>query len=222
MQSMNTISRKTERGAVHWSTIVVIALAILLAVVGSLAIWAFVNYTSTKSDVDGKIALAVSEAEKVQAEKDEKKFAEREKEPNRKFVGPDDYGRVTFDYPKTWSVHVATDTASGGTYAAYLNPIEVPPIKNTERYALRVTIEEKETDRVLQQYESLIKKGDLNSTAFSANGVEGVRIDGNFTKDIRGALVIFKVRDKTLTIRTDADTFKPDFEKLIQTIEFNQ
>lgn len=212
-----------QRGAVHWSTIVVVILAILLAAVGSLAIWAYMNYNEQKTDVDGKIALAESEAKKVQAEEDDKKFAEREKEPNRAFVGPDDYGRLTFDYPKTWSVYEATDVSAGkGTYSAYLNPIVVPPVSNTRQVALRVSIEEKEYDTVVKSYESLVKKGDLKSSTASANGVSGTRLDGQFSKEIRGAAVIFKIRDKTLTIRTDADTFKPDFEKIIKTIEFNQ
>lgn len=219
---MKTTHRASQAGGISATTIIVVILTILLAVAGSLAIWAFVEYNNQKTDVDGKIALAVSKAEKEQAEKDEAKFAEREKEPNRQFVGPDDYGRVTFDYAKTWSVFVDKDGSSGGTYQAYLNPIVVPPIKSDERFALRVIIEEKDVDQVLRTYETKIEKGDLKSTAFSTNGLEGVRLDGAFSKDIRGSAVIFKVRDKALTIRTDAETFKPDFDKLVKTIEFNQ
>lgn len=211
-----------ERGAVHWSTVVVIVLTILLAIVGSLAIWAYVEYDEVSTDVEGQVALAVSQAEKRQAEADEKKFAERIKEPNREFVGPEDYGRVTFMYPKTWSVYVEDNGSDGGPYKAYLNPIKVPPISDEQRFALRVTIASENTDEVLQDYQDLIEDGKLSSQAFSANGLEGVRLDGNFDEDIRGSAVIFKVRDKTLTIRTDAETFKPDFEKLIKTIEFNQ
>lgn len=222
MRYMKTTQRKNQAGAINASTVIVIVLTSLLAIVGSLAIWAFFEYNTQKTDVDGKVALAVSEAKKTQAEDDERKFAEREKEPNRQFVGPDDYGRVTFDYAKTWSVYVDKDGSSGSSYEAYLNPIVVPPVKSGERFALRVLIEEKNTDEVLRQYESRIKKGDLSSTAFSSNGLEGTRLDGNFSKDIRGSMVIFKVRDKALTVQTDAETFKPDFEKLIKTIEFNQ
>lgn len=222
MKCMNT-SYSDQRGAVHWSTIVVVILSVLIAIIGSLAIWALMSYNEQKTDVDGKIALAESEAKKVQAEEDDKKFAEREKEPNRAFVGPDDYGRLTFDYPKTWSVYEASDVSGGkGAYAAYLNPIVVPPVSNTRQVALRVSIEEREYDTVVKSYEQLVKKGDLKSSAVSVNGVSGTRLDGQFSKEIRGAAVIFKIRDKTLTVRTDADTFKPDFEKLIKTIEFNQ
>jgi hypothetical protein len=67
-----------------------------------------------------------------------------------------------------------------------------------------------------------VKKGSLRSSATSANGNNGTRLDGNFTKDIRGSAVIYKIRDKTVTIQTDADTFKPDFENIIKTLNFNQ
>jgi len=67
-----------------------------------------------------------------------------------------------------------------------------------------------------------VKKGDLKASSTKADGNNGTRLDGNFTKDIRGYAVIFKIRDKTLTIRTDANTFLSDFDKLISTIKFNE
>lgn len=220
--AMNILqSRKHEQGAVSGSLIAIIGLIVLSLATGSAAIWAYLNYNEQKTNVDGKINLAVLEGKKEQADADEAKFAEREKEPNRQFVGPDDYGRLTFNYPKTWSVYVARDGASGGRYEAYLNPVTVPPVSATQQYSLRVIIEEKDYDQVVKSYESLVKKGDLRSSATSANGNNGTRFDGNFTKNIRGSAVIYKIRDKTVTLRTDADTFKPDFENIIKTIKFN-
>jgi hypothetical protein len=218
---MNTFRHNYERGGVSASLIAIIGLSILVLGAGSLAIWALINYNEQKTNVDGKIDLAVAEAKKVQGDADEVKFAEREKEPNREFVGPEDYGRLTFTYPKTWSVYVARDVAKGGDYEAYLNPVTVPPVSATQQYSLRVLIEEKDYDQVVKSYENLVKKGDLRSSATSANGNNGTRLDGSFTKDIRGSAVLYKIRDKTLTIRTDADTFKPDFENIIKTIKFN-
>jgi hypothetical protein len=213
---------KHELGNISGSMLAIIGLIVLVLATGGMAIWAYINYNEQKSNVDAKIDLAKAEARKEQGDQDEAKFAEREKEPNRQFVGPDDYGRLTFDYPKTWSVYVARDVSRGGTYEAYLNPITVPPVSSTQQYALRVTIEEKDFDQAVKIYEGLVKKGDLRTSAVSANGNNGTRLDGNFTKDIRGSAVMYKIRDKTVTIRTDADTFKPDFENLIKTINFNQ
>ena len=220
MQS--TLNHKHESGAVSGLLILIAVLSVLFLIAGSLAIWAYVNYNEQKTNVDGKIDLAVAEARKDQAEIEAEKFAEREKEPNRQFVGPDDYGRLTFDYPKTWSVYVAKDISEGGTYQAFLNPVTVPPVSDKQQFSLRVSIEQTDYDQVLKTYDARIKKGDLRSGGFSANGHNGIRFDGNFSKDIRGSAVVMKLRDKTVTVRTDADTFKPDFDKLIQTINFNQ
>lgn len=218
---MNTFSRAREHGRVSGSLIAIIALIVVCLAFGSAAIWSYLNYNEQKTNVDGKIDLAVAEGKKEQADQDEAKFAEREKEPLRDFVGPDDYGRVTFKYPKTWSAYVAKDVAKGGTYEAYLNPGVVPPVSTTQQVALRVTILESDYDRELARYDGLVKKGDLKSSAVAINGQNGTRLDGNFTKAIRGSMVLFKLRDKTLTLRTDANTFKPDFDKLIKTLEFN-
>lgn len=218
---MNT-RHNSERGLIDGWMISTIGLIVLTLATGAVAVWAYVNYNEQKTDVDGKVSIAVAEAKKEQADEDEKKFAEREKEPKREFVGPDDYGRLTFMYPKTWSAYVGADTSKGGSYSAFLNPGVVPPSTvRDQRFALRVLIEEKDYDAVLRTYEQLVKKGELRSSAVAVDGQNGTRLDGNFTKDIRGAAVVYKIRDKTLTVFTDADTFKPDFDALITTIKFN-
>jgi len=200
-----------------------IVLAILAVAFAGTTIWAYMNYTDQKTDVDGKIALAVADAKKKQADDDQKKYNEILQNPYTEFVGPDDYGRLTFNYPKTWSVYVAKDVSQskGGSYEAYLNPVVVPPVNSKSQYALHLTISDDDYASVLKKYESLVKSGKLKSSTVSANGQNGTRYDGNFTKDIRGAAVVYKIRDKTLVMQTDADTFKPKFEEVIKTIKFN-
>lgn len=213
--------RTSENGGISGSLIAIIGLVILVLGAGSLAVWAYMNYMDQKTNVDNKVSLAVAEAKKTQGDSDAAKFFEQEKAPNRLFVGPEDYGRLTFSYPKTWSVYVAADVTQGGTFTAYLNPVTVPPVTGNQQYALRVTIEQQDYDTVLQQYDGLVTGGQLSSNVTSANGKTGTRFDGSFVDGIRGAAVIYKIRDKTVTIRTDADTFKPDFDALIKTIKFN-
>jgi hypothetical protein len=188
----------------------------------ALVIWVYANYSEQKTNVEGKIETAVSTGKNEQRISDEAKFAEREKAPYREFVGPDDYGRVSFYYPKTWSVYINKDAGASGKYEAYLNPIIVPTVSSTQQFALRLSIESTDYAKIVASYDSLVKKGDLKSSAASFNGFSGTRLDGNFTKDIRGSAVIFKIRDKTLTIRTDANTFLSDFNTLLATIKFNQ
>ncbi len=185
-------------------------------------VWAWMNYVDQKENTDSKITAAVGTAVKKQQDTDAANFLEQEKQPNRQFAGPDDYGRVSFDYPKTWSIYVDNDASKGGTFMAYFNPVSVPPIANTQLYALRVEIQEKDYDQVLTTYDSFIKKGSLTSSSFKADDQTGTRLDGNFTKDLKGSAVLFKIRDKTVIIKTDAEAFKPDFEALIKTITFNK
>ncbi|MDK2899142.1 MAG: hypothetical protein PWQ10_329 [Patescibacteria group bacterium] len=216
------IKDRYEDGSAKAWMIATISLIVLVTGLLILAVWLYMNYSDQKNNVDSKVDVAIAVAKKEQADSDEVKFSEREKEPNRQFVGPDDYGRVTFSYPKTWSVYVNDNASNGGTYEAYLNPITVPPVSSTQQFAVRVTIQEEGYDKVLSTYDTLIKRGNLASSSVSANGNSGTRFDGNFTKDIRGSAVVFKVRDKTLTVRTDANTFTADFNALIATIKFNQ
>lgn len=216
-------NKQTQRGAISGQLVAIIGLGVLVLVLGSVAIWAIVNYNEAKTDVDGRVGEAVAEAKRAQAEEDEQKYLDREKEPLQPFTGPDDYGRLTFKYPKTWSAYIDKDAANGGEYAAYFNPVAVPPVANsdTQQFALRVRIEQRDYDQVVQSYDGLVKKGDLKQSSTSSQGNQGTKLEGNFSKNIRGSAVIYKSRDKTITIRSDANTFKADFDKLIQTIEFN-
>lgn len=220
-----------KSGAVERSTIMIVILAILLIVAGAFGIWAFMNYREAQTNLDGKIDLAVVEAEKNQADADEKKFAEREKEPNREFAGPADLGHLSFMYPKTWSTYVAADGSDDRDFQAFLHPVTVPPVptdkKTQQRFALRVTIYNSSMDEVFKEYEKVIKDGEVSSSPVIVNGKNGTKLEGLFPASgknadrIRGKAIFFKVNDKTLMMRTDAETFYADFDKILATIKFD-
>ncbi len=216
--------RQRESGTINASIFAIIALIILVIAFGSFGIWSYLNYVEQKKDVDGKIADAEEKAKLLQSTADEEKFAKREKEPLRQFVGPADYGRLTFDYPKTWSAYQATDVSKGGgiTYEAYLNPILVPPTYETNKIALRVKIEQKTYDQVLASYDKQIQKGELKTSIYNDGVHTGTTMIGNFTKDTISTTVFLKMRDRTLTLRTDGDVFKDDFAAILKTVKFNE
>lgn len=216
------MNRTQQRGAVNAWLILSIVFAVTTVTAAGFLVWALTNYYDQKDNVDTKVSAAVATAKKEQADEDEKKFLERDKEPNRQFIGPDDYGRLMFSYPKTWSVFVERDASTDNEFQAYLNPVSVPPVGNRAQVALRVTIESRDYDNVVQSFDPLVKEGKLSSSVVQTDDVIGTRLDGSFSEDIRGAAVIYKIRDKTVTIRTDADTFKGDFDTIIKTITFNK
>lgn len=221
---MNTLSSKKEAGFISGAAVASIVLGILCLVFGSVMIWALVNYNDQKNNVDSKLAQREQLARDDQKNKDQSVFDEKEKDPLKEFIGPNDLGRVSFKYPKTWSVYVADNGSKGTKYEAYLHPDQVPSVTDsTNKFALRVSILDQAYDSVLQQYSGLVKQGQLRSSSITTSGFNGNRLDGNFTKDVEGSAVLFKIRDKTLVLKTDSPTFRPDFDdKIVKTLTFNQ
>jgi len=208
-------------GAASGWMITAIAGITLFLLVSVAAVWLFLAYSEQKTDVEGKLKVAVAEAKKEQSEEDRKQYLEESKNPRLEFVGPADYGRVSFMYPRNWSAYVDKDGSDRGDYKAYLHPSVVPSVSSREsRFALRLEILNQDFDAVLKQYEQLLKKGDLTSSTPEFNGNASTRIDGAFTKELRGSVVLMKVRDKTIRFSTDADTFKPDFQAILDTVKF--
>ena len=147
---------KKERGSVNGWMVGTIGCLILFLIAGSLAIWAYMQYSHEKSNVDSKVAIEVAKGKSEQAESDQKKFSE---------------------------------------------------------------IINKNLDTVLNDYQSRLKKGELTSSSTEFNGISATRIDGTFEKELRGSVVLMKVRDKTIRFSTDADTFKPDFQTILGTVK---
>lgn len=216
--------RNKEKGAITGSIVAIVVLVILVLGFGGFSVWSYLQYLDQRDNVDEKVDVAVAEAVRQNSEKLEADFEAREKEPHRQFNGPSDYGSLTFEYPKTWSAYQATDISGGGgvTYEAYLNPVLVPPITNTAKFAVRITIEQKTYDKSVSSYDSLVKKGDLTSSVYSDGTHTGTKLVGNFDKNTYGTAVLLKMRDRTLTMRTDGDVFTSDFEALLKTLKFNE
>lgn len=226
------MNKKFRQGVVEGSTIVIILLALALIGAGTFGIWAFMNYGEAKSNLDTKLDKAAAEAKRTQSKEDEKKYLEEAKNPASVFQGPQDLGKVRFTYPKTWSVYVDADGSDAKDYFAYLNPLSVPPVPRTpakqQRFALRVAIYNKKMDDVLDEFSKEIKKGELKSSQVTINGKPATKLEGSFpnpaNKDdrIKGVAYYFKVNDKVLMIKTDANTFVDDLDRFVlKTIDFS-
>jgi hypothetical protein len=205
-------------------TIIIIVLFLATATFVGLFIWINSQYIEVSTDVEGQIAAAEAKARHEQEEKDLAQFAEDEKYPLRSFVGPVDYGQLSFEYPKTWSVYVAADASKGGNYEAYLNPLVVEPMSDSTVNALRVSILDKPFDTVAAEYQRELDRKDSNLSVESVTvgGVAANRYTGTIPKtELNGVIVIFAIRDKTVILRTDAMLFINDFDALLSTVQFN-
>lgn len=201
-------------------TIILIVISLIAVTFIGLFIWKYLEWDSVKTDVDGQINAAIAVAVSKNTTTLENEFVEREKYPYKSFMGPADYGSVSFEYPKTWNLYVAKDASNGGNYEAYFNPGEVLPVSATTINALRFTIQDKAFDTVAKTYESSVKSGKLAMVTRNIGGAVANVYEGDITNNIRGIVTIFKVRDKTVVIQTDSELFKDEYYKLLDTVNF--
>lgn len=208
-------------------TIAIIALSLLSLTFIGLFIWMFVEYENASTNVEGQVADAVVKAVDENTTKLEDEFTEREKYPFKTFAGPADYGELTFEYPKTWSVYVAKDARAGGDFEAYFNPVEVNEVSETTINALRLAIKDTAFDEVAAEYQDALEDEENPLKLESVTIGKGMNITANrYTGNIpgtefNGIIVIFKIRDKTAIMQTDSILFQADFDTLLSSVRFN-
>ena len=225
MQPAPVVQVDKSGGAVGLiKTIAIIVLSLMTVTFIGLFVWKQIEFASVQSDVNGQISDAVEKAKYEQKEEDLAKFSEEEKYPLRPFTGPVDYGQLSFEYPKTWSLYIASDAANGGNYVAYFNPLAVEAISDNAANALRLVIYDEPFESVVGKFQKAISdpKSGLTMSTVEVNGIIMNRYVGKMPgTDYNGVFVIFKIRDKSVLIRTDAEQFMGDFDALLQTISFN-
>lgn len=204
-----------ENGSV--SVILAGVFGFLFVVTMVFGFWAFMSRQDYKTNVDAKIEeaniLAVQEAETAK----DAEFVEKEKLPTRTYRGPETYGSVSYEYPKTWSIY-AEEAVSGTVLDLYAFPGVVPGIDNKQSYALRLEITSSSYDSEVKKFQSSVDKGEATSVAFRPDKVPsvlGVRIDGQIDNEKTGSVVILPLRDRTIKIYTELPQFTGDFNNIV-------
>jgi hypothetical protein len=99
----------------------------------------------------------------------------------------------------------------------------VPSLTGGTAYALRVSIVDSKYESVLSSFNERLKAGQLKASSITLANVDGTRLDGAFSGTVRGSMVLFKIRDKTLEVYTQAEIYKNDFDNIIlKTLQFNK
>lgn len=195
----------------------VIAIVLAVTTLGATAafVWAYIEKDHYQNETELIVAEAVDAAKDEQYKLDQGIFFEEAKKPNTVFAGPSDFGSVKFEYPKTWSVY--NDKNDSSSYGAYFYPSIVPIIKADTAYALRVSVTSQAYDAVLRTYSSAVTSGELTTTPITTinGGYQGMRLDGQLSRTLNGSAVVFKVRDKTLTIQADSQDYMNDFNDTV-------
>ena len=212
------MKRLDQNGEGPWLLLFVIFL-MLFVFSAAFAVWAYQGRQDYKNNVDQKVALAVNAAKKQQNATDSKNFTEAEKQPLRAYKGPEAYGSLLINYPKTWSAYV-DDTGNNQTPVnGYFHPATVPSTSNQDAvFALRVQVVAQAYSEVVAQLTNQNSQQKFTVAPYSAPKVPkvvGIRIDGQLSETKTGSMVVLPLRDKTLELSTESQDFESDFNTYI-------
>lgn len=201
------------------SIVMIIAMILLLIGTMGFATWAYLSRQDYKTNSDVKSAEAVVQAEELQKTKLEAEFVERDKLPYDVYSSPASAGSMKITYPKTWSAYVDESGQANGPVNGFFAPGFVPNTIGIDNiFALRVQVKNTSYDNELKQYDAFIKSGTIRLSPYRAPlvpSVLGSRLDGAIVPGslrVNGSLVMFPLRDKTIMIWTESETYIPDFE----------
>lgn len=215
---------QSQKSSLSILTIVIIVIISLVATTFiGLFVWMYFQWDAAKTDVDGQIQKASAIAVKANADKLESDFIEREKYPYNKFSSPEEFGSLSFEYPKTWSVYVANDK-TGDKYEAFLHPGVVNAINRKDIYALRISIINQRLEKALEKYNRAVEDGKMSLTIREVGGENANLFVGTLpdNKDLQGNVLIIKIRDKVAIIQSDAMAFNDDYHKILDSVTYNK
>jgi hypothetical protein len=215
-QPISASQMKRRRGP--GSTLVVVLLILLL--IGSLVfgLWTFVQKTDLENNIDTKVQAGLEKAVNSALAEQELEFKEREKEPLKSYKGPTSYGAVEIKYPKTWSALIDESGTGNTPVIGYFNPGFIPALRSKVAIALKIEILEQDYNKSTEIYTRNASSGKVTVKAIKAQNVKGetgVRIDGEIGVGVKGTVVLFPLRDKTLRLTVESEKFIADFDKFI-------
>jgi hypothetical protein len=214
--------KHNQDGAVNGLLISLILAVLLLIGAILFGTWAFSGRQDYKKNVDAKVAVAVQAATAKEATVKDAQYAISNKLPLRTYNGPEAYGSLVIQYPKTWSAYV-DDSGTGTAFVdGYFNPGTVPSINDPNSvFALRVQVVSEAYTAVVSALSNYAlgtisnpKETPTTITAYSLPKVPktvGIEASGTLLDNSVGTEVILPIRDKTLEISTDGTQFLTDF-----------
>jgi hypothetical protein len=218
--------QQNERGAVNGMAFSLVIAILLLVCAVAFGGWAFSSRQDYKNHTDAKIVTAVTVAKQQESTLKDAQFAQAEKNPLTTYNGPEAYGSIVLQYPKTWSGYAAsTSSGNGGgsPVSDYFYPGVVPSTADPSSvYALRLQV-------LNQTYASTVNslsQGGAESTnrptispyvlpkVPSAIGVEvtgTLPVSNGGSGSKTGVMVILPLRSETIELWTEGSQFTSDF-----------
>ncbi|HEX4774846.1 MAG TPA: hypothetical protein VH234_04995 [Candidatus Saccharimonadales bacterium] len=210
--------KHNQDGAAGLLVSLILSLILLVAVI-VFGAWAFNSRQDYKNHTDAKVAVAVGQAKQQEDVKKAADYAEAAKNPLKTYNGPEAYGSLIVNYPKTWSGYV-DDTGQGSALVdGYFAPGVVPSTNNQNSvFALRVQVVSQSYSQVLQSFSGQEQGGKLTAAAYAlpkVPSVVGVKVNGQLNNQTSTTMVVLPLRSQTLEISTQGAVYLNDFNNYI-------
>src|SRR5260370_26625362 len=216
---MSNMTKLSMRGEVNALLIPLILAVLLLFGALGFGYWAFSSRQDYKNNTDQKIATAVGVANQKLTTRLNAQFAKKQKDPLNTYRGPGAFGSLAVRYPRTWSAYVAEQDQGSTPIDSYFYPGTVPDVANQNNaFALRVQIMAQPYSQALQQYQGQVQAGTAKVTPYALPKqprVIGVYITGQVQPQKQGEMVLLPLRSQTLSIWTEATSFRRDCDTII-------
>lgn len=208
-----------QNGSVSPLLISLVVTILLLIGVGAFGLWAFSGRQLYKTQTSQIVAGAVSSARQQEDNKLNESFAQAEKSPLQTYSGPQAYGSLVVNFPKTWSAYVDDSGNGQALVDGYFHPGVIPSLTDQHSiFSLRVEVVSEAYSQVLQQYQSNQQSGKDTVIPYKlpkVPSVIGVEVSGTLQDNKQGTMVILPLRNQTLQLWTESTQYLNDFNTLI-------
>lgn len=210
--------RQNQTGSVALIASLVVTVLLLFGALG-FGFWANAGRQDYKNNVDQKISVAVTAAKQAESTRKDQEFAELSKSPLKTYIGPESYGSVHVNYPRTWSGYVVTPVSGAPYVDGYFNPGVVPGVGVTgSAYALRIRVNSSSYSTLMEAFKSNVQAGQTKVSPYKlpkVPGVIGSKVTGAIDNQKKGTLIVLPLRANALEIWTESDKYLNDFNKYI-------
>jgi hypothetical protein len=212
--------KHNQDGAISSLAISLVLVVILLIAAIGFGAWAFSGRQDYKNNADLKIEAAVAAAKTQQGSVDQAQYAEQAKQPLQTYHGPEPYGSLVINFPKTWSAYVDGSGNGSALVDGYFAPGVVPSITDKNSvFALRVQVLSQGYAQTLQNLSSQQQSGKATISAYALPKlpqVVGVKVSGQLAaQGPATTMVVLPLRSQTLEISTQGGSYLNDFNNNI-------
>ncbi len=191
-------------------------LVILLILSLMFGVWAFSSRQDYKSNLDTKVTAAIVVAKQQASTLKDTQFAEFEKSPLRTYSGPQAYGSLNLQYPKSWSGYVDDTGTSNILLESYfsLNLLSSFTSSNSV-FALRMQVSNQSYSETVRSVSQTQGTSIIAYVLPKLPNQVGIKLSGTLPNSKQGVMVVLPLRDKTLLVWTETNQFSSDFNNYI-------